>query len=138
MLLLTAIDAANLAPPALRYAAAFSQDIANELFAGVRLQVQQTLDRAGAELVRHGIVVHWETLSGPAATAICDAACAGDLIVMTSRGCGGVRRWLIGSVAEKLIHGGPAPVLLLPTNLETEIVAPVVADDLLLESVGAS
>jgi nucleotide-binding universal stress UspA family protein len=40
----------------------------------------------------------------------------GDLIVMTSHGRGGVRRWLIGSVAEKLVRGGPVPVLLVPVG----------------------
>jgi nucleotide-binding universal stress UspA family protein len=38
----------------------------------------------------------------------------GDLIVMTSHGRSGVRRWLLASVAEKLIQEVPVPVILVP------------------------
>jgi nucleotide-binding universal stress UspA family protein len=33
---------------------------------------------------------------------------------MTSHGRGGVMRWLLGSVAEKMVREVPAPVLLVP------------------------
>jgi nucleotide-binding universal stress UspA family protein len=36
---------------------------------------------------------------------------AGDLVVMTTRGRRGFNRWLFGSVAEKVIHDSPVPVL---------------------------
>jgi nucleotide-binding universal stress UspA family protein len=35
---------------------------------------------------------------------------------MTSRGQGGFKRWILGSVAEKLIRDSPAPVLLVPSH----------------------
>ena len=37
----------------------------------------------------------------------------GDLIVMTSHGRGGIGRWLLGSVSEKLVRQAKAPVLLM-------------------------
>jgi nucleotide-binding universal stress UspA family protein len=41
----------------------------------------------------------------------------GDLVVLTTHGRGGVRRWLLGSVAEKLVRSAPAAVLLVrPTG----------------------
>lgn len=36
-----------------------------------------------------------------------------DLVVMTTHGRGGIRRWLLGSVADKLVHQASAPVLLI-------------------------
>ncbi len=41
-----------------------------------------------------------------------------DLIVLTSHGRGGARRWLLGSVAEKLIRTSHSPVLLVPNRNE--------------------
>jgi nucleotide-binding universal stress UspA family protein len=45
---------------------------------------------------------------------IADAVHDGDLIVMASHGRGGVQRWLLGSVAEKLVREAPVPVMLVP------------------------
>lgn len=36
-----------------------------------------------------------------------------DLIVMSTHGRSGVKRWLLGSVAEKVVHHATTPVLLL-------------------------
>lgn len=45
------------------------------------------------------------------AEGILETVEAGDLIVMTTRGRRGFNRWLFGSVAEKVIHDSPVPVL---------------------------
>lgn len=52
---------------------------------------------------------------GTAATTILSVAEIGrfDLIVLCSHGRSGVRRWLLGSVAEKVARYAPVPVLLL-------------------------
>jgi len=52
---------------------------------------------------------------GPAAAAIVDAARArkADLIVMTTHGRGGLGRLILGSVAESVLRGTTAPILLL-------------------------
>lgn len=49
---------------------------------------------------------------GPAAVLL-DLVTPGDLLVMTTHGHGGVQRWLLGSVAEKLVREAVAPVLLV-------------------------
>ena len=46
--------------------------------------------------------------------SIAEAVHDGDLIVMTSHGRSGVQRWLLGSVAEKLVREAPVPVVLVP------------------------
>ena len=39
-----------------------------------------------------------------------------DLVVITSHGRGGALRWLLGSVAEKIVRTSPVPVLVVPVR----------------------
>jgi nucleotide-binding universal stress UspA family protein len=52
-------------------------------------------------------------LEGPVAETIIDTAQeeGAGLIVMTTQGSGGLVRWLIGSVAERVVRHAPCPVL---------------------------
>lgn len=43
-----------------------------------------------------------------------------DLIVMTTRGYSGLSRWLLGSVADRVVRGAAVPVLLVQARGETE------------------
>lgn len=54
------------------------------------------------------------------ADGILDAAerHAADMIVVASHGRGGVKRWLLGSVAEKLARGSHVPVVVVPARHE--------------------
>jgi nucleotide-binding universal stress UspA family protein len=54
-------------------------------------------------------------LHGPVATVLSEYAhtTAADLVVMTTRGCRRLNRWLIGSVADQLLRRIQVPVLLL-------------------------
>ena len=54
-----------------------------------------------------------EILTGSPAVALLDAIAPADLVVMTTHGRSGVRRWLLGSVADKLIREANAPILLV-------------------------
>jgi nucleotide-binding universal stress UspA family protein len=67
-----------------------------------------------AHLKEEGVAASGAILDGSPFFAISDATEPGDLIVLTSHGRGGVRRWLLGSVAEKLVREAPVPVLLVP------------------------
>jgi nucleotide-binding universal stress UspA family protein len=40
-------------------------------------------------------------------------ACGADLIAMSTHGRDGAGRWLLGSVADRVLHDAPAPVLLV-------------------------
>lgn len=54
-------------------------------------------------------------LEGPVADAVLDYAetSGADLIVMSTHGRSGMERWLLGSVAEKVVRGAKMPVLLV-------------------------
>lgn len=54
-----------------------------------------------------------EVLTGAPAITLLNALRRGDLVVMTTHGHGGLRRWLLGSVAEKVVRAAPGPVLLV-------------------------
>jgi nucleotide-binding universal stress UspA family protein len=72
-------------------------------------QPQRALERAG-------FAVSSIIKIGNASSAIAEEAHVSDLIVMTSHGRSGVKRWLLGSVAERLIRTAPSPVMLVPTR----------------------
>jgi len=54
-------------------------------------------------------------LEGPVADALLDhaAAAQADLIVMSTHGRSGMERWLLGSVAERVMRGAKMPVMLI-------------------------
>ena len=72
------------------------------------------LDGVAKRLRDEGIAASIAVCDGSPYTEITNAVQAGDLLVMTSHGRGGVMRWLLGSVAEKLVREAPAPILLVP------------------------
>ena len=68
--------------------------------------VKDRIDRAG-------YAVTTELRRGPASHEITHFAQTGDVIVMATHGRGGIRRWLLGSVAEEVVRHSPVPVLLV-------------------------
>jgi nucleotide-binding universal stress UspA family protein len=82
----------------------------------IRHKAQTYLEHTAAGLRAAGLTVKTEVVDGqePAA-AILDYAehIRADVIVMASHGRGGVVRWLLGSVASKIVQGAKIPVLLI-------------------------
>jgi len=72
------------------------------------------LDRVKADLEAAGFQTQTEALFGDPATAILDhaAKAEADVIAMSTHGRSGLDRWLLGSVAEKVLSGSEVPVLL--------------------------
>ncbi len=71
------------------------------------------------QLVAQGIKALVSVRYGHAAEEILDHArrAHADLIAMTTHGRSGIRRWMLGSVAEKVVRAAPVPVLLLRATL---------------------
>jgi nucleotide-binding universal stress UspA family protein len=70
---------------------------------------------AAQRLEQAGLSVERRVELGSTVGSIAAAVQPGDAIVMTSHGRGGIGRWVLGSVAEKLVREAPAPVLLVPS-----------------------
>lgn len=67
-----------------------------------------------------GVRTRFQLLEGNAAEAIVESAVDNkcDLIVMSSHGYSGMTRWVLGSVAEKVLHAAPCPVLVMRGKLD--------------------
>lgn len=87
---------------------------------------EQAHDEARAAMLKvresapKGVRTRFQLLDGGAAESILDAAVDNkcDLIVMSSHGYSGMTRWVLGSVAEKVLHSAPCPVLVLRGRLD--------------------
>ena len=70
----------------------------------------------GKELEREGISVRWDVLRGAAAHSIVEFAreTPGSMVAMTTHGRSGLRRWVLGSVADQVVRASGEPVLVIP------------------------
>jgi nucleotide-binding universal stress UspA family protein len=73
------------------------------------------LERLAARLKEKGISVKTVVKEGEAGRGIIDAAdeLKADLVAMSTHGCSGDSRWEHGSIADKVMHGGNTPLLLV-------------------------
>jgi nucleotide-binding universal stress UspA family protein len=96
------------------FSAAPPAHIYDELGSDLENEATTYLSKVAEGLQAEGIAASWEVAGGSPSAEIVNAISPGDLLVMTSHGRSGVMRWLLGSVAEKLVREAPAPVLLVP------------------------
>ena len=77
---------------------------------------QEVLDKSLAEAgaAGSGIDVTTVVREGQAADVICEEAKGATLLVVGSRGFGGFRGLLLGSVSQQCAHHAPCPVLIVP------------------------
>lgn len=82
----------------------------------IRVALTQAVDTAAATLrERDGDVeVEAVVVEGPAVTVLTGEAAAADLLVVGSRGLGGFRELLLGSVSHQCAQHAPCPVLIVP------------------------
>ena len=82
-----------------------------------REDVDATLEEAAEEAKQAGIDVHIHARQGDPADAILDVAeeQGADLIVVGNKGMTGARRFLLGSVPNKISHYAPCSVLIVRT-----------------------
>jgi nucleotide-binding universal stress UspA family protein len=78
-------------------------------------EAQTYLATLEPDLIAHGLTVKSVVRYGHAAEEILDHARAGevDLIAMSTHGRSGIRRWVVGSVAETVLRHAPVPILLV-------------------------
>ena len=119
VVLIRAIDSAEVLGPYVD-ARVLPVDVIEAVETGARTALESRADR----LTALGIDTSVEVWRGAPFSAISETAREGDVIVMASHGRVGFRRWLLGSVAEKLVRSGPVPVMIVPVS-STEVLAPM-------------
>jgi nucleotide-binding universal stress UspA family protein len=84
--------------------------------AEVLVKVQESLDVESKRIQAAGIPCESSAVSGRPATEIVARAKAvgADMIVMGRHGRSGLEHALVGSVAERVVHHAPCPVLVVP------------------------
>jgi nucleotide-binding universal stress UspA family protein len=115
----SAVDPSSTMPASARGlfpAPAATPEVVERIWQGAEDSARDTVANAIARLQEQGVDASGATLSGSPFFAISEIARPDDLLVLTSHGRGGVRRWLLGSVAEKLVREAPAPVMLVPAS----------------------
>ena len=86
-----------------------------EVLAALRHQAASDLDTLADQLRSHEVTITTHVVNGHAAEVLVDAAAQRgvDLIVMATHGYGGLRRWALGSVADKVLHAATTPLILV-------------------------
>ncbi len=73
----------------------------------------ELIDRALGDLAVDDLDVERIALIGHAAHQLCEAAQGADLLVVGSRGLGGFRGLLVGSVTHQVVGHAPCPILVV-------------------------
>jgi nucleotide-binding universal stress UspA family protein len=122
---LRAIDPAALLTRAPVPPAPLPSTVYENVFEQVTREAEQSVSEAAQQLRSLGAQVSTEVLEGPPGPTLTGALLPTDIVVLTSHGRSGLRRWLLGSMAEKIIRSGIAPVVLVPSSIRVESSAPV-------------
>ena len=79
---------------------------------------REVVEAAAAAHRRSGVTITTAVLHGDAATALVDEALRGryDLLVVGNKGMTGARRFLLGSVPNKVSHNVPCSLLIVRTT----------------------
>ena len=128
------VQAYDILPP--RILGVQGSQVIAQLDGGARQRAETSMEPAQRRLQSSGLTVNLAALRGPAADII--VAQAGidpeALVVMSTHGRGGISRWVMGSVTDKVLHTIPNPMLIVrasvvgPASPETtvkSVVAPL-------------
>lgn len=107
-------------PGTLGVAPSLTPEILDRVWQEAEAEARRTIKEAIVTLQAQGVEASGATLNGSPFFAITEITEPDDLLILTSHGRGGVRRWLLGSVAEKLVREAPAPVILVPATRRVE------------------
>lgn len=129
--LIVPVDGSTLAEAVLPWATGLAKLLKSRLVflhvyppgaAGMGAHPEETFESLRTRMIRRcellrkeGINASFKVRTGDAAERILGTLDRNDMIVTTTHGAGGFKRWIFGSVAEKLIHEARVPVLVYKT-----------------------
>jgi nucleotide-binding universal stress UspA family protein len=92
----------------------------------LRSRAEGYLGQKAAALREAGVEADAEVRVGAPAEVIVETArrCQAALIVMATHGYSGIKRWALGSVADKVLHAAATPVFLVRGSAEPALIAP--------------
>ena len=96
--------------------------IADNLIQELEAETLAYMQLARARLQRAGCRTNFVIRQGPIAETILQVAAEvqADILVMSTHGRSGVKRWLLGSIAERVMRHSDIPVLLIrPKNIRS-------------------
>ena len=101
-----------------RYLFAHNPAEGNNVIKMIEKEAKDYMKAEVAKLQNEGIKVTGITRDGAAPDEILEVAeeTHADVIAMSTHGYSGVQRWLMGSVAEKVVHHSHIPVMLIHPN----------------------
>ena len=113
------VEAFDVLPPAARNRQ--SSEATRRMLEEVQRSSRAYLERIQQALRSEGLVALTTTLPGPPARALVDWLVREPeaLVVMSTHGRGGIARWALGSVADKVLHSITNPVLLIRSSAES-------------------
>jgi nucleotide-binding universal stress UspA family protein len=86
----------------------------DELEADAKAVIAQAAAKLPADEIRAPL--HEVIAEGSAAQVLTDLAQGADLLVVSSRGRGGLKGLLLGSVSQQVAHHAPCPVVIIPIS----------------------
>jgi nucleotide-binding universal stress UspA family protein len=98
----------------------YAADVYDELITQQENAAKAEMAQEAETLTKAGVDATPLVLIGSIGEAIESIIQDGDIIIMTSHGRTGIKRFVLGSVAERLIRSGVAPVLLVPAPGRSE------------------
>jgi nucleotide-binding universal stress UspA family protein len=100
-------------------AAYLSPEQVNDYEAQALADARAYLNDIATDLRAKGLRVVWEVRIGRPAEEITRVAetTTADLILISTHGRGGLRRWALGSVTNELLHRGTTPILAIPPRM---------------------
>jgi nucleotide-binding universal stress UspA family protein len=102
--------------PALAGAEGLATPLTAGIFDSLRDDAEAVLDEVIAEVAGDGggVTIRRSTVEEPAGRALVDASKGADLLVVGSRGHGGLAGLLLGSVSQQCAHHATCPVVIVP------------------------
>jgi nucleotide-binding universal stress UspA family protein len=90
------------------------EDLAEQALKAAQQETDEVLERLGDESRPPSVTV--QAVTGIPAEALLNAAADADMIVVGSRGAGGFRKLLMGSVSSQVTHHAHCPVVIIPAD----------------------